>query len=227
MPDLIQSLIQPSPLRWLVGQVTAITGDTVTISHDGGSVYEVGVIDQYIPVVGDVVHAIAWSTNGMLILGSNNQPLVARVPPAASAAPVTVNDTSVATYTPSTGAWAAGVGIAGPDSIACWFYPSIAALGTLTGVVLAVFTINLTATSAVAAELVLHSNTSGAGPLILLADASYRITAPPVGVPTVVALPMEWGQRLISGEALGIGIGGGTYTGVWTSSAATLTFVPL
>jgi hypothetical protein len=223
--DLAQALVTEAPVKWLIGRVAAVTGSTVTVTYRGGSVADVGVLDQYIPTVGDVVHILASDLNGMLAIGSNNQSGIPPVVPTAGP-PVAVTATSVATYRTDLDAWSAGVLREGPTEVGCWFYPSVALAAAVASLPMAGLTIRVTAPDATPLEFVLHDMTSGAGALVLIPGASWRV-AVPVGVTTDVRLPLEWASLLALGVASGVGIGGGDYTGTFTGSSGLLTFTPL
>jgi hypothetical protein len=160
----------------------------------------------------------------MIALGSNNQTTTPPVTPVPRA-PVTVASTSVATYTISTGLWQAGVLTESPDQIGCWFYPGMATAPGSGIQPLAALSIRVTAQTATPMEFVLHNSAGPTGTPVT--TGSYRVAAPPLLIPTDVRLPLEWAPLLISGQALGVGIGGGDYTAIFTGSSGLLTFTPL
>jgi hypothetical protein len=222
--DLAAALVVDPGVKWIIGRVTAITGETLTMVYRGGLVTNVGVMDQYTPKVGDVVHVLSSDTNGMIALGSNNQTTTPPVTPAPRA-PVTVASTSVATYTLSTGTWQTGSLIESPDQVGCWFYPGMATTPGAGIQPLASLSIRVTAQTATPLEFVLHASADPTG--VLVTTGSYRIAAPPLLTPTDVRLPLEWAPLLIRGQALGVGVGGGDYTAIFTGSSGLLTFTPL
>lgn len=224
--DLAQALAPEPSLRWLIGRVAAVTGNTLTMTYRGGTVENVGVLDQYLPVVGDVVHVLASDMNGMLAIGCNNQPTVLPVP-STPAAPVTVASTAIGTYRISTGAWSPGEITESPDQVGIWIYPAFTSVSGFVVLPVATLTIRVTATSDQPLEFILHQMVTAGGSLLLVAGSSYRVTPPPVGVPTDVQLPLEWASMLILHGALGIGVGGGDYTATLTGSSGLLTFTPL
>jgi len=223
--DLAAALAPEPGVKWIIGRVTAVTGNTLTMNYRGGDITDVGVLDSYIPVVGDVVHVLASDLNGMIAIGSNNQ-TVAPTPIPTPASPVAVHPSSVATYQMSTSIWTPGVVVESPDQVGCWFYPSF---NTVSRTVLpaAGLTINITAQTGAPLEFVPHSMTAPLGPLVL-AGPTYRCAPPPIGVPTDVQLPIGWAAMLLSGQASGVGAGGGGfYTADLTGSSGVLTFTPL
>jgi hypothetical protein len=222
--DLAAALAPEPGVKWIIGRVTAITGETLTMAYRGGLVTNVGVMDQYTPKVGDVVHVLSSDANGMIALGSNNQATTPPVTPTPRA-PVTVASTSVATYVLSTASWLAGTLAESPDQIGCWFYPGMATTPGIGIQPLASLSIKITAQSATPLEFVLHGSAGPTG--IPVTTGSYRVAAPPMLTPTDMRLPLEWAPLLISGQALGVGIGGGDYTAIFTGSSGLLTFTPL
>jgi len=222
--DLALALASEPPLRWIIGRVTALTGDTFTMTYRGGSVEGVGTLDHYTPRVGDVVHILASDNNGMVAIGSNNQTSTPAAPPVPKAAK-TATATATSTYLAATGTWSTGVVREAPDQVGCWFYPSFVASGAFDVLPLARFTIQIVAQSAAPLEFILHSLTGAAGQPVAL--SRYRVAAPPLSMGTNVQLPLEWGAMLVGGQALGIGIGGGDFTGDFTGSTGLLTFTPL
>lgn len=218
MSDLAEVLHPSVPVRWLIGRVYAVTGDTFTMTYNGGQVPSVGYVDQVVPQVGDVVHVLASDDNGMLCIGTNNTPLVPRVPPVAVGTPLIVNATSSSTYFATTGTWTAGV-VQDDARTGCWFYSAGAFAGMLTST-LAKVEIEVTRTSGGPPEFVEHTNTAAVGALVLVADMGTRYVtpAPPVGAATWVALPLEWGRNLVTGTAKGIGIGGGQWVGAYSGT---------
>lgn len=216
MPDLVRTLAEAPAVKWLIGRVSVLTGDTFTLAYSGGEIPNVGCSDQYIPIVGDVVHVLSWSPNGMLAICSNNAPLVPRVPSVPVGTPITVSANAYGTYDLDTAAWTASTLVQSPHQVACWFYtPS--AFASLATSILATFEIEVTRTSGGPPEFVTHGNTTGAGALILPGQ-KYAREQPPATVATWVKLPLEWGQQLIGGTIKGIGIGGGLYTGAYSGT---------
>lgn len=223
--DLARALTGDPPVRWIIGRVKQVTGDTITMTYRGGDVTAVSVIDQYVPKVGDVVHVLASDLNGMLAIGSNNQSAVAITPTTPRDA-ITAAATSVATYQLSTNAWTPGVIRESPDHIGLWLYPSFATTPGVGYSPLARFTIRITTSTLDPLEFVLHSSVAAAGVPVVL--ESYRVAAPPTGVATDVPLPLDWGSALLRDTASGVGIGGGRYTALLSASTSgLLTFTPL
>lgn len=222
--DLARALAPPPAVGWIIGRVTAVTGDTLTMTYKGGTVTDVGVLDHYIPAIGDVVHVLTSDLNGMVAIGSNNQttPPVTPTPPPP---PITLASTSTATYRISTNTWTVGTVDESPDQVGCWFYPAFDTGVGVGALPLASVTIRLTVSTTAPLEFVLHGNATPAGPIVIL--GSYRVAAPNAGAATEVPLPLDWGSMLIRGQAMGIGVGGGDYTASLTGSAGQLTFTPL
>lgn len=223
MPDLVAALVTEVPVRWHIGRVAAINADsTISVTHKGGVMENVGVLDQYTPVVGDVVHMLGSNLNGVLAIGSNNQVGSAPVTPPVTP-PTTVASSGTGTYRSDLGDWTAGL-TQSPIRVGCWFYPDPI---TLSFGSIAQLTIRVTAQDDMPLEFVLHGMTAAAGPLVLITGASYQVAPPPVGVPTDVPLPLEWAALLAAGPANGVGVGGGNYSTVLTGSSGLLTFTPL
>lgn len=226
MADLAAALAMTPAPRWVVGTVASLQADTVTLTVDGGTVTGVGYLDQYAPVVGDVVHALA-GPRGLLVLGSNNTPPAGPPVLPTPDLPVTVGANATSTYQRSTGGWAAGALLQAPDVVATFLYPVMSTIATLTGIRLARLTMALTRVGGGPPELALHSLASLAGVLPPPTDPLYGVDQPVTGTTGTINLPLEWGYRLISGAARGITIGGGLYTGDWSGSSGLLTFYPL
>jgi hypothetical protein len=225
MPDLIQALATGPGVKWLIARVTAITTPTITITYRGGDVTDVGVLDQYVPAVGDVVHILASDLNGFLAIGSNNQGGTITPPTVQPSRTATASD--VATYRISTLTWTVGTLQESPDLVGIWLYPPAQIAAAHAALPIARLTIRITATDAVPLEFVLHRMTSASGPLTLVPGAAYRTGAPPVGVPTDIPLPLGWATLLTSGLANGVGVGGGDYATTLTGSSGLLAFTPL
>lgn len=226
MADLARALADEPAVKWLIGRVKEVTGATFTMSYRGGDVPDVGTLDSYVPVVGDVVHVLSSNTNGMIAIGSNNQ-TTTPPPDSLPGAPVTVAASGVATYLISSTGWTADLLAEGPDQIGCWFYPSFAAASVPGVLPVSRLTINVTAQDATPLEFVLHASTDTSGPLVPVPGSSYRAAAPIPGVATDIPLPLEWASMLVLGQAKGVGVGGGGYTAVLTGSSGLLTFTPL
>lgn len=213
-------LAQPAPLRWLIGRVAGITGNTFTMTYRGGDVPGVGHLDSYTPVVGDVVHVLSWPDNGMIAIGSQNATEVPRWPTEVSVGnPLIVMPTQVATYTPSTGAWTPNVITQGPDSVGCWFYnPSdftafnLALLGEVA--------IEINPTDGGPPEFCEVTNTLPAGSLTLVegSGSRYGRAQPTLGAAIWLTLPLDWGLDLAAGTANAVGIGGGLYDGTYSGT---------
>ena len=218
MTDLAEVLTPGVPVRWLIGRVYAVTGDTFTMTYNGGQVPSVGYVDQVVPQVGDVVHVLASDDNGMLCVGTNNVPLVARVPPVAVGTPLIVTASSSGTYSTTTGTWTAGVA-QDPTRTGCWFYAA-GAFASMAMSSLAKVEVEVTRTSGGPPEFMEHTNLTGTGVLISVAGSGtrYVTAAPPLGVATWLALPLEWGRNLVTGAAKGFGIGGGQFVGAYSGT---------
>jgi hypothetical protein len=205
-------------LRWLSGRIDAITGDTVTLAVGGGYIPNVGCSDQYTPVVGDVVHALSWEPNGILVLCSSNQPGAGPVSPLTPGAPSTITPTSFSVYDTATGSWAPGTTV-GPTRTGAWFY-SPGAFSALADIPMASVEIAITRTAGGPPELVALTNTSALGPpaAVTYTASRYGLANTPIGVSTWLPLPLEWGQGLASGEIGAIGVGGALYSGTYTGT---------
>lgn len=225
MPNLEDVLAQAPTVRWLIGKVGLLTGDTFTMIYNGGFVLNVGCSDQYIPAVGDIVHVLAWEPNGMLAVCSNNTPLTPPTPTVPVGTPITVSANAYGTYNLATLTWTASTLVQSPTQVACWFYtPSdFASLASST---LAKFEIEVTRTSGGPPEFVTHTNTAGSGALGLPGQ-KYAKVNPPAAVATFIPLPLEWGQQLIAGTIKGIGIGGGLYSGAYSNATGRARLTPL
>lgn len=225
MANLEDVLAQAPPLRWLIGKVAFVTGDTFTMIYNNGFVLNVGCSDQYIPVPDDIVHVLAWEPNGMLAICSNNAPLTPPTPMVPVGTPVTVSANSYGTYDLSAAAWTASTLVQSPTQVACWFYtPS--AFSSLAASTLATFEIEVTRTSGGPPEFVTHTNLAGSGVLGLPGQKYAKVT-PPLTVATWVPLPLEWGQQLIAGTIKGIGVGGGLYSGTYSNGTGRVRLTPL
>jgi len=222
--DLARALAAAPQVKWLIGRVTSLSGTTFTMTYRGGIVEGVAALDHYNPQVGDVVHVLASDLNGMIAIGSNNQPAVLPTPPVPGA-PFTRAATTTATYQISTGTWVTGMLQASPDHLALWLYPTFSG-GPSATAPMAQFTIRITALSDIPLEFILHASTTTGGVPEILAT-SYRIAAPPIGIVTDVPLPLEWATEILRGRAQGIGVGAGDYSLTLTGSSGLLTFTPL
>lgn len=222
--DLARALASDPPVRWLIGRVTSLSGETFTMTYRGGIVEGVAALDSYDPKVGDVVHVLSSDQNGMIAIGSNNQPAVTPTPPVPGAV-FTRAATQTATYQISSGTWVTGMLQATPDHLALWIYPTFSG-GPSSIAPMATFTIRITALSDIPLEFILHASSSTGGVPEILAT-SYRVAAPPIGIVTDVPLPLEWATEILRGRAQGIGVGAGDYSLVLTGSSGLLTFTPL
>lgn len=213
-------LAQPEPMRWLIGRVAGITGNTFTLTWRGGDVPGVGHLDSYTPVVGDVVHVLSWPDNGMIAIGSQNAAALDRWPAEIPTGnPIVVDPTQLATYTPSTGVWTPGVIVQSPDSVGCWFYNS-SAFSAFNLATLGEVAIEINPTDGGPPEFCEITNPLPAGVLTLVdgGGARYSRAQSSIGVATWVTLPLDWGLDLASGAATGIGIGGGLYDGTYSGT---------
>jgi hypothetical protein len=198
-----------------VGTVNAVNATSVILEYRGGLITNVGYVDQYIPVVGDVVHAISQQGQGVLIVGSNN---VAPQPVSQLPLPtvLTVNATQWASYAAS--AWSSGVLVQSPSSWACWFYP-VGAFASLSGRLLASFEFEVVLAAGGPPEFVAHATPAPAGTLTLRDTFRHAPIQPAVGVATWVPLPLDWGAAMVSGEMAGVAIGGGIYSGTYSGTS--------
>jgi hypothetical protein len=222
--DLARALATDPRVKWIIGRVTALSGDTFTMTYRGGVVQGVAALDSYTPKVGDVVHVLASDQSGMIAIGSNNQPAAIPSSPV-SVMPVSFASSAVATYEISAGSWTSGVLQASPDSLALWLYPMPIGGPGMSGP-MARFTIQIAAEPTIPLEFILHAASAATGTPEIL-DMSYSVAASPVGGATDVALPLDWATELLQGRAQGIGVGGGDYTVTLTGSSGLLTFTPL
>lgn len=226
MPDLAKVIADEPGVKWIIGRVKAVTGDTFTMTYRGGDVVGVGTLDHYVPAVGDVVHVLSSDMNGMVAIGSNNQ-AAGVTPPTSPSPPVTVTASSTGTHRLSTAAWTPGVIRESPDEVGCWIYPSFGALPVGVPLPVARLTIRVTAVDSTPMEFVLHSMPATTGALALVPGASYRTVVLPIGIPVDVPLPLDWASQLLTGPALGVGIGNGDYTMSLVDTGGLLTFTPL
>lgn len=205
-------------IRWIMGTIDTVTGDTVTLFAEGGYIPNVGCLDQYVPVAGDSVHALSFEGNGVLVIGSNNKPGTEPSSPVTPGAALTVTPSSSSVYDATAGVWAAGTG-AGPTLTKVWFYTG-GAFSTMAGRPIGAVEIEITRTSGGPPEMVALTNTSAAGvPTPITYTASrYGIGSSPVGVPTWLPLPLEWGMGLADGTIKSIGVGGALYAGVYAGT---------
>lgn len=218
MADLAALLVQKEPLEWVIGTVTVITGDTFTMLWRGGTVYNVGHVSGYTPVVNDIVHCLSWGQNGMLAFGKTASTIL--LPALPTPTVTTVNSNGTATWGPGDTAWEASVLKQEPNKLGCFFYTQ-SDFDPIKNAELSKVEIQVTRTSGGPPEFRLHGNLSGTGPLILGSATIFTAPTPAAGVPTWIPLPIGWGQRLILStdlDAFGIGIGLGEYSGVYTST---------
>jgi hypothetical protein len=213
--ELEALLAEAPPLRWFIGKVSAVTGDTVSITYIGGTMTKVGCLDQYIPVVNDIVHGLIWEPNGAIVLGSNNTPASPPTPPAAGPQIIVSRDT-MGSYDVPTATWIVpSVNEASPTLYRAWFYLT-SAFSSLAGLKLKAFEIEMTQTAGNGIEFTTAANASATG---IYTPIDY-FTTPAVtfGVPTWVSLPIDWGQRMIAGTIKSIATGGGQYPATFTGT---------
>lgn len=218
MSALAGRLARTPSLTWLVGTVDTVNGTSVTLAYRGGLITNVGYVDQYIPIVGDTVHAISQEGQGVLIVGSNNV-----VPQPVSQLPVPtiliVGATQWASYTSS--AWSGGVLVQSPTSWACWFYPA-GAFASLAGRMLAGFEFEVVLAAGGPPEFVAHATPAPVGVLTLRDGFRHAPVQPVTGVATWVPLPLDWGDAMVSGEVAGVAVGGGIYNGTYSGASGRL-----
>lgn len=219
----LSDVIDRTPgLRLIRGEVEQVTGDTITLSYLGGSIDHVATLDQYNPVVNDIVIVIVWPKGGYLAIGSNNgttaeTPSVP-VPPYT----LTVNADGVSTYVLDAAGnftWLGSTLEQGEDRALCWFYDT-GLFSSMTGALLASFEVEITLTSGGPPELLLHGNPSAVGELVQATPTWYLPDEDdvPLGVATWVPVPVGWGEMLANGQASGVGIGLGQHTGTYTGT---------
>lgn len=204
-------------IRMVKGTVLRLTGDTFTMSFLGGEVPNVSHLDQYTPVVGDIVQVLVVPRGGWLAIGSTNGTGApggsTQFPPMSSI--LTADGQS--TYIVG-GTWLVGALSQAPDRCGCWFYDA-SKFTVYAGAALATLEIEITRSSGGPVEMQLHGNASGSGELVLAAPGPYVAPdTPPVGTPTWVRLPVGWGELLASGQARGVGIGLGQHSGVYAGT---------
>ena len=218
MSALTSQLVRTPGLTWIVGTVYAVNAASVVLACRGGLITNVGYVDQYIPIVGDVVHAISQEGQGVLIVGSNNavSPPVSQLP---LPTVLTVNSTQWASY--AAGTWTTGVLAQSPTSWACWFYPS-GALASLAGRMLASFEFEIVLATGGPPEFVAHATAAPVGALTLRDTFRHAPVQPAVGVATWVPLPLDWGDAMVAGEIAGIAVGGGIYSGTYSGTSGRL-----
>jgi hypothetical protein len=219
MADLLEqlALLQGPRLTWIQGIVTVATGpNAVSFSYAGGTIVKAAVLDQYIPVVGDSIHALSFEGQGVLVLGSTNLP-GGTLPSVLEQVPIIVNAISTATYGPLPGIWTPGVLQQARDQVACWFYSSTA-WSALVGRSLQLVEIEVTRTSGGPPLFVQHLNSTAVGVLSVVSGAPWAPTSPPAGVPTWIKLPIGWGMNLVSGTTKGIGIVSNGQSGVYSGT---------
>lgn len=215
MSELTEFLAPDPPVEWFIGKVSALTGDTVSVTYWGGTITKVGVVDQYIPAVNDVVHGLMWGQNGAIIFGSNNSPASPPTPPAAGAVTIIAGATK-SSYVISAATWlGVAVNEADPDLYRAWFWPA-GSFSALAGTDLAKFEVEVTQTAGNALQFVAASNLTATGPYVPLDD--YLAPASTPSVATFVTLPLDWGQQIIAGTMKSIALGGGQYPSTLTGT---------
>jgi hypothetical protein len=224
--DFVQALATGPQVKWLMGTVNSIDGPTITVLVDGGLVPEVTPLDQYIPTVGDVVHMLSQEQNGIIALGS--VPLAAPRPePLPTGTEMIIDPSIIATHGPLPGQWELGTIVQAPQRTGCWFY-NRQTLTPAVGMTLASFAIEVTLDSGSGPpEFMQHNTISPEGPVALLPSPSFGVRAGPVGVPTWLNLPLDWGRDLISGAATGVAVISNLFTGNYTSSTGRIRLTPV
>lgn len=200
------------------GKVAVVGTKFVHIDYAGGRVLNAGRFDGATYVVGDYVWFLMHNDAGALILGKQTPGTHDEATPAPGAAVIVAAD-AFASYDTGTGTWTASVLQQAPTSVACWFYTPNA-FAALVGVGLAAFEVEVTRLSGGPPEFGTHLNSVAAGPLLRGTD-SYLKDLPPVGVATWVPLPLDWGLRLVTGSIMGLTVGGGLYSGVYSGTGRT------
>lgn len=227
MADFVQAIAQPPGLNWIVGTITAVTGYTVTVNCFGGDVEDVAVLDQYTPLVGDVVHMLSMEPVGMLVIGSLNTLATPRPEPPTTGTEAILTPIVNATYGPLPGQWELGTVVQDTDRVGCFFYDPLG-FSPVAVADLATVSIELTLDSGTGPpEFVELTNSSAQGLLTVLTEIPFGVQPGPVGTPTWLDLPLDWGTDLITGAAGGIGIASSLFTGVYTSSTGRLRLTPV
>lgn len=213
MKDLLAEIIKPK-VNWLVGRVYKINENgTCTLTYAGGYIYNVGSLDHYTPVVGDVVHALSFEPQGVLILGSNSNPTgIVPVDPVAQPS-VIYSPISTATYTLATETWTPGSLQQGPEFMAAWRYDT-EALMLMKDTVLQKVEIEITCVSDGPPELVRFIG----DPPVVVPGPPWQVQQTAVNIPTWVPMAIGWGQELINGISDGIGITSSGQTGVYSGT---------
>lgn len=228
--DLADLFVGAPPVRWFVADVAAVDelAGTVTLNYLGGLVPGVGFLDHVVPEQGGVVHGLIWDNTGMLVIGTNKKSPVLHPVPPQQLAPVVIEAQSWGTY--RTGGWEPNLTQA-PESYACWFYLA-ADLGSvdvdlagLLGRRLSGFEVEVTRTAGGPPEFFAHQ-TNGIGDTLRVMDRRVPANQTPTGVPTWVPLPVGWGEEFVLGNILGVGIGGGYYSGTYGGTGR-LRFTPM
>jgi hypothetical protein len=213
MQDLLAEIGKPK-LNWLVARVFKVNPNgTCTLSYSGGFIYNVSSMDHYVPVVGDVVHALSFEPQGVLILGANsNTTGVDPVEPVAQT-PTVITPVSTATYTYATETWTPGFLQQGPGLLAGWRY-LFTAFVPLYRTIFQQVEVEITRVSGGPPELVRFL---GAVPEIP-PGPPWQAPLTDAGVPTWVSVPLGWGQELLTGDVDGIGIISSGQDGVYSGT---------
>lgn len=224
--DFVEALARPPQIEWIIGTVTQINGPTITVSCFGGEVEEVTPVEQYTPVVGDVVHMLSLDQNGILAIGS--VPLAPpREEPGSTGTELIIYPSIIATHGPLVGQWELGTIVQAPERVGCWFY-NLGDLNPAAGMSLAEFAIEVTLDSGVGPpEFVQHNTIAPAGPVSLLPSTAFGVKPGTTGVSTWLNLPLDWGRNLIDGVATGIGVVSGLFVGDYTSSTGRIRLTPV
>ena len=225
MSDLAQVLAATPGPTWITGVVDSVGGGSLTLQFGGGLVSNCGYLDSYSPVVGDVVHALSWSKQGVLVIGSDNK-TAARTTLPEPPTGVTVNASTWATYQVDTGAWVSGVVQQAPSKCGTWFYAT-GAFNALADAMLAKVEMSCIAVSGGPPELAPVANPSAVGPLSLYSTVRYAHPGGQPSVTTWIPLPLDWGYALIAGQIRGVAVGGGLYTGAYSGAGNSIRLTTL
>lgn len=238
MVNLADVIYHEPHLRWITGLVKQVASDgAVTMSYnstegavgdleDGtsGDIHNVACLDQYTPVVGDIVHALVFENRGVLILGSGNSrgfsPPLMNTP-----APVVVTSTGGATWVEDTQEWEPGVVRQQDGVVGCWFFDPASMTGLQT-TELEWFQLEITRLDGDRAQLLRHVNLNTSGPLVAVEGPRYQKQVPVTGVPTWIDMPIGWGIELIDGTVKGIGVTSDDTVSTY-STTARVQFQPL
>lgn len=236
MANLADVIYHEPHLRWITGTVRQISGNgAVTMSYssaddvsqetdDSGDVYNVACLDQYTPVVNDIVHALVFENRGVLILGSGNNRGFS--PPAmVTPAPITVTSTGGATWVEASQTWEPGVVRQQAGVVGCWFFDPVV-LEAIQSTELEGVQLEITRIDGGRAQVLRHLNSDTNDPLVVVDGPRYQKQVPVTGVPTLIDMPIGWGVELMDGTIKGIGVTSNDTVSTY-STTARVQFQPL